>query len=298
MCENDLHEYAWWLTLTYDDEHLPRSSWIDSDGVIHDVATLRKKDLQDFMKRLREAYRTRFFEMYPDYKDPVDPPIDYIPPWKLRFFGCGEYGDKSGRPHYHVIIFGLDLPDKAIYKRTAPQKGGFLLYNSDFVTRAWSLESKDDDDKKIYKPIGHVVIAEVTWESCAYTARYMLKKQKGDGAFIYDMMNIEPEFTCMSLKPGIGRQYYELHKDKYHTFHEFNLSTEKDGHKVRNVAYFDKIFAVEDEIEYNIYKQQKQDKAVETMQQKLANTNLSYPELLKIEERNKKNAIQALKREL
>lgn len=63
------------LTLTYDDEHLP------SDG------RLNYPDVQLFLKRLR--------------KD--------IEPLKVKFFAVGEYGETFGRPHYHLIIFGLDF---------------------------------------------------------------------------------------------------------------------------------------------------------------------------------------------
>lgn len=72
-CESLEHDKVSFLTLTYDDEHLPK------DGKIH------KEELQKFFKRLRKK----------------------IP--HVRYFACGEYGDLTRRPHYHAIIFGADF---------------------------------------------------------------------------------------------------------------------------------------------------------------------------------------------
>nr|QJB20399.1 MAG: replication initiator protein [Microvirus sp.] len=74
-------EDAVFLTLTYDDSHLP------------DNGSLRKKHAQDFIKRLR-----RQMEYYNDTR-------------KIRYFLSGEYGDQTQRPHYHAIIFNLSLSD-------------------------------------------------------------------------------------------------------------------------------------------------------------------------------------------
>lgn len=62
------------ITLTYDDDHLPK------DLQIH------RKELQDFFKRFRYSLDGK----------------------RIKYFACGEYGGVSGRPHYHAIIFGLD----------------------------------------------------------------------------------------------------------------------------------------------------------------------------------------------
>lgn len=77
--ESTLHEQNSFITLTYDDAHLPLDGKID------------KKHLQDFFKRLRKS----------------------VYPTKLRYIACGEYGGQTRRPHYHAIIFGFDfLSDK------------------------------------------------------------------------------------------------------------------------------------------------------------------------------------------
>lgn len=70
--ELQFHTEACWATLTYDEKHLP--------------PTLRKRDLQLFLKRIRER-------LYPR---------------KVRFFASGEYGERTWRPHYHPILYGTE----------------------------------------------------------------------------------------------------------------------------------------------------------------------------------------------
>jgi len=75
--ELDEHEDSIFITLTYDEDNVPENM------------SLRKADLQKFFKRLRKALGDR----------------------TIKYFACGEYGDKTERLHYHSIIFGLSLKD-------------------------------------------------------------------------------------------------------------------------------------------------------------------------------------------
>lgn len=74
-----------WITLTYDDENVPRCK----DGL-----TLSKSDLQKFFKRLRRYY------------DRMESNIR-----RFKYLAVGEYGGTLGRPHYHCIIIGLNLEE-------------------------------------------------------------------------------------------------------------------------------------------------------------------------------------------
>lgn len=85
--ESMMHPQNCFVTLTYDDKHLPEDGSLDLDH------------FQRFMKRLRKATGR-----------------------KMRYFHCGEYGDQRGRPHYHAAIFGesfrydaTPLPDPNLY---------------------------------------------------------------------------------------------------------------------------------------------------------------------------------------
>lgn len=87
------------LTLTYDDDHLPKDH------------SLHLEDMQKFFKRLRRRF----------------------PEKKIRFFHCGEYGDNYSRPHYHACIFNHDFKDKTLWNT----KAGNRLYTSDICNTVW-----------------------------------------------------------------------------------------------------------------------------------------------------------------
>ena len=98
--EASLHHQNCFLTLTYDQQHLP------PDG------SLRKEDMQLFLKRLRK----------------------HLHPAKIRFFQAGEYGENTFRPHHHCLLFGYDFPDKLLIRSS----GQNPLYNSATLDRLWS----------------------------------------------------------------------------------------------------------------------------------------------------------------
>lgn len=100
MLEAKYHEKNCALTLTYNDENLPK------DG------SVSRREVQLFMKRLRKA----------------------IAPIKVRFFACGEYGAKGKRPHYHVIIFGYDFEDKDYYFTS---NDGNDFFRSPLLEKIW-----------------------------------------------------------------------------------------------------------------------------------------------------------------
>ena len=137
------------ITLTYNDAHLPEKS------------LLKPKDTQDWLKRLRKA----------------------LSPVKVRFFLSGEYGSKRGRPHYHVILFGYDPPDK-VYSFT---KNGHKYYRSKFIQDTWSLYDE---------PIGNIIVTDLTYQGAFYSAKYLQKS-------LFEDMEVRP-FIRMSNRPGIG----------------------------------------------------------------------------------------------
>lgn len=105
---------------------------------------------------------------------------------KFRFFHCGEYGDQDGRAHYHAIIWGQDFSnDRYLWKRARENN----LYRSPTLERMWTE--------------GHSWIGSVTWQSCAYVARYCTKKITGQAATEH-YEGRKPEYATMSRHPGIG----------------------------------------------------------------------------------------------
>ena len=245
LAEATLHQSSYFLTITYNNENFPYA--VDPEtGEILKHGTLNKRDWQLFMKRLRK---------------------NYTHDNNLRFFMAGEYGSETARPHYHAILFGLILDDLVLYKKTSQ---GFNLYTSEWLNSIWQ-----------YK--GYIIVAEVTWETCAYTARYIMKKQNGGASKIYDDLHILPEFTLMSRKPGIARCFYEKNKLDYLRHGEVNISTPKGGRKVRSVKYFNKILEVEYPEDYNLIKKNNKHNMEVIQKIKLTKTDKSYLEMLETE---------------
>jgi hypothetical protein len=187
-CTHEAHmwEQNCFLTLTYDPKYLPEGG------------TLVRKHLTDFFKRLRKRFTGR----------------------TIRYFACGEYGDKLQRPHYHVILFNLDFDDKELYKH-----GDFPLYNSATLSELW--------------PMGHAVIAGFSFESAAYTARYCVKKITGQKAESH-YNGRKPEFSAMSLRPGIGYSYFLKY---YEDIVNYDKVVSRGGRMSRPPRYYDKLLS-------------------------------------------------------
>lgn len=162
------------------------------------------RDLQLFLKRLRKARE----------------------PERLRYYACGEYGEVNARPHYHLLLFDCIFPDRL---RIGSNKRGEQLFASKEVRGLW--------------PYGFNVIGDVTFDSAAYVARYVMKKVTGDGAadhysvvdgdgVVYDRV---PEFAVMSRRPGIGSGFY----DKYGSEIRNNDSVVINGRCVRPPRFYD-----------------------------------------------------------
>lgn len=180
MHENSLHIDSQFITLTYDEGHLPRDGGLD------------KTHFRNFIKRYRQ---------YLNRKENGQ---------QIRYFHCGEYGDpkNTNRPHYHAIIFGHDFPDKVVHHESRNED---TLYSSNILTDLWTY--------------GHCLIGNVTFESAAYVARYIMKKvytsEQTPDKYDYNYERVDPdtgecfqvekEYTTMSRRPGIGKAWF----DKY-----------------------------------------------------------------------------------
>lgn len=278
VLEASQHEHNLFVTLTYDDAHLPWNSQYQEELygeiVTDEIPTLVKTDPSAFIKRLRARLK---------YNYDCD---------TLRVYYCGEYGDKTGRPHYHLILFGLpELP----LKLRGRDKLGFPVYNCDLFDQCW---------KK-----GFAVVGEVTFESCAYVARYVMKKQTGDKADIYHRLCIVPEFVEMSRRPGIGKLWYDEFKyDKCYaklkdddTFDIIDGITWRSGKgKVlthRPPRYFDKLFTYDDGYIMDEIKEARYESAKNRQFHILNSTSLSIEEYQSLKEGNHLNAIKILTRD-
>jgi len=148
--ESLCHDHSAFVTLTYSEKDLPHG------------ATLEPPALQAFLKRLRSSH-----------------------PRPLRFFGVGEYGEHTHRPHYHLALFGLSVVDRHL------------------VDRAW--------------PQGFVHAGDLTPAACNYVAGYVVKKMTH--ASDPRLGGRHPEFARMSLRPGIGAPAVQVLRDALNNQH-------------------------------------------------------------------------------
>lgn len=161
--ESMMHKNNSFVTLTYDNDNVP------TDG------SLYHRHWQLFAKRLRKK---------------LGP---------FRFFMCGEYGEKTHRPHYHALLFGVQFPDVVRDNSIFAKE---FLGKSELLDKLWGK--------------GHCTIGEVTYQSARYCAGYAVKKKQSghDDYLTVDAMTGEvthrmPEYGKMSLKPGIGATWFE-----------------------------------------------------------------------------------------
>lgn len=184
--EASTHDDNCFITLTYDDHKLLELS--NKKGKLHPAlvsGTLYKRDYQLFMKRLRKKYPSK----------------------NIRYYHCGEYGDRNNRPHYHAILFNHNFNDW-VYLFDSPS--GEPIYTSPELESIWGL--------------GFVTIGTVTFESAGYVARYCMKKINGDMkesineetdlkhyervcGITGEVHEVVPEYSTMSRRPGIGREW-------------------------------------------------------------------------------------------
>lgn len=267
MLELEYHDSAYFVTLTYDEEHVPVHMYDDpATGEVFDSLSLEPRDVELFLKRLRKKFKDD----------------------SIRYYIAGEYGENTFRPHYHAIIFGLYLSDLVPYKRSTQ---GFQYFTSESLTRVWSVK----ESKGSYAPLGIVVVAPVTWETCAYTARYVTKKLTGPQAEFYQAHNLVPEFAHMSRNPGIASQWYKDHPGCAAEDFLF-LKTDKGGRKFRPPKYFRSLFELEDPEMAAELKERRRRLAEEAQAAELRGTNLTYLEYLAVKEANLKARTKSLLR--
>lgn len=149
LLELNDHEQSAFVTLTYSDNSLP----VDR--------VLVKQDLQKFIKRLRF----------------------YVEPRKIRYFGVGEYGEQTARPHYHLIIYGISPTEEEI------------------VQKAWTK--------------GFIYLGTAEAKSMQYVSGYVLKnmRSKNDRR----LHGRPPEFSVQSKRPGLGSGIIAGYKKAYST---------------------------------------------------------------------------------
>ena len=154
----------------------------------------------------------------------------------VRFYMCGEYGEMGERPHYHACLFGYSFSDLQLVN-VSP--AGSPIYRSAVLESLWTF--------------GFSSIGEVTFESAAYVARYIMKKITGHNSDAHyrdvdlstgEIINRVPEFNRMSLKPGIGARWFEKFTSDVFPHDRVVIN----GAKSKPPRYYDKLYSKIDPI--------------------------------------------------
>jgi hypothetical protein len=171
-------------------------------------STLVKRDFVLFIKRLRKKFGIG-----------------------IRYFHCGEYGEKFLRPHHHACIFNFDFPDKKLWS----VKHGNRLYTSENLDELWGY--------------GYCIIGDVTFDSAAYVARYILKKVTGNMAESHYDGRV-PEYTSMSRRPGIASSWFNKYKNDVLSIDGVIV----DGNKCKPPRYYDKLYDIDNKLAMQMIK--------------------------------------------
>lgn len=201
-----MHEAQLWpencfVTLTYGTGCLPPNGSLDH------------RDFQLFMKRLRKRAGK-----------------------EVRFYMCGEYGDNTGRAHYHACLFNVDFRDRKPIGKSA---SGELFYESPELAKLWSH--------------GNCSVQDLTSGTASYCARYVMKKTLGDDAeFAYSFVDEDgeihfrkPPYAAMSLKPGIGAKWLSKFGKTDVFAHDRCI---QDGVERRVPKYYDRLLKRADQL--------------------------------------------------
>ena len=243
MHEGKMHPHNCFLTLTYNDANLPPGG------------SLRYRDYVLFMKRLLKALGSKRNQtivggINKPRRTRSHGATPHTPAKGFRFYMCGEYGEQYGRPHFHACIFGLDFADKLYVGKSG---SGSKVYQSPTLEKLW--------------PHGFSSIGDVTFESAAYVARYVMKKVNGQQQKKHyeridletgEIYQLKPEFNNMSRAQGIGKSFLE----KYWTdiYPEGHVIVR--GHPSKTPRYYDKQFKHRDPVAWEALEYERHQRAM------------------------------------
>lgn len=208
MHEAQLHTENCFLTLTYNDEHLPADYSVNVR--VHQL----------FMKRLRERVAR-----------------------KIRFFASGEYGDEDNpmsvtplRPHYHYLIFGYRPHDLKLHSR----KNNIPLYTSETISKIWSYGFSTVGDVT-YETAAYVARYTVKKIGGDMAAEHYTRIHPLSG----NLVRVNPEFGKQSNKPGIGHNWFEKFKSDVYPS---DFVVDSEGRKHAVPKYYHRKLAEEEQV--------------------------------------------------
>lgn len=236
LMESLYHDSSLFVTLTYDDEHIPVVERLDEEtGEYFINSTLRKSDIQKFIKRLRQQF-----------------PND-----KIRYYVAGEYGETTHRAHWHAIIYGLHLVDMQPF---GASETGNQYYISKSLSDIWRN--------------GFVSVEPANDYTFRYVANYVTKKIGIRPNEEYERLGITPPCSMQSLKPGIGLQYLKDHEEDILEYDRIILGTENGSYNFKPPRYFRKKIDEKDSFIAERYHAARKQTAIDLKDSEFSRTDL------------------------
>lgn len=249
--EASLHDENCFLTLTYDDEEMPvvaRGEVTPRRFFSTGVGTLHYPHVQKFIRSLRKE----------------------VAPKRFSFLCAGEYGERTNRPHYHVLLFGHRFERSLDFSRAGvPGRLG----ESPALGKWW--------------PYGNHFVGELTVQSASYVSQYCLKKVYGRAAVeFYDVVDVDtgevlgrrvPEFLRMSLRPAIGRKWYEKFSSDVFPV-DYAVSS---GVRSRVPRYYEKLFRRDCEAEFEEVEWRRQERMESSVESRSVERRSAREEILR-----------------
>lgn len=270
--ETKEHLENFWITLTYDDEHLPKvEEMITSDDFVFTETDeiewkgcLFPKDLKNFIDYLRKIVKKETGHT------------------GIRFIASGEYGERGRRPHFHIILFNCPLPVESFYESRIDWKKD-TYWKSDIIDKAWGK--------------GIAEVGEVNWETIAYTCRYITKKINGkDSEYVYAAKGQIKEFLRTSRMPGIARNYYEDNKIEIYKQDKIPIIEKKGLRWEKPPKYFDRLMETENPELMEEVKENRKKAMLNALEIKAQTTSLNIWDQLQVEREYKEDCTKTLKR--
>lgn len=173
----DQNQPSCFVTLTFNEEMLHKRD-------VPCYKSVSRTELSGFIKRMRERIYDKFKTTF-------------------RVFGSGEYGSLKSRPHYHLLIYGFDFPDKYVWKvrEHSSSRKPIIYYRSPFLEKLWSPAGSDES-------YGFITIGDVNPSSCQYVSGYMADKLDEFSDKDYKMLSIDKPFLYTPSRPGLGHSYF------------------------------------------------------------------------------------------
>lgn len=256
--ESSLFNYNSFITLTYDENHIPENN------------NLVKDEISKFMKEIRR-----------DIKG-IDIVSGAKNPYPIRYFGCGEYGENFSRPHYHICLFNYDFLDRYYWAKI----NGNKYYRSETLEKYWikGISLISDFTFKTAAYVARYITKKIGGDK-AKVHYAIVEEESGE---IKGYRN--KEYVAMSRMPGIGNRWIKKYNQEVYNKDYVVV----DGKIYSTPAYYDKVYETLNPEHYRAVKRQRIEGSVEHA---IDNTKRRLVDRRKVAERKYEQLVRGFENE-